>query len=70
MFLLKNTLEFGKLLKSLDGQKYGAYKRLKGEYAFDKFHLIIDHIQADPYAPPSKVLPKCSVILPISPMNY
>jgi len=55
---LKNTLEFGKLLKSLDGQKYGAYKRLKGEYAFDKFHLIIDHIQADPYAPPSKVRAK------------
>ncbi|AYX91001.1 ABC-ATPase domain-containing protein [Staphylococcus cohnii] len=55
---MKNTLEFGKLLKSLDGQKYGAYKRLKGEYAFDKFHLIIDHIQADPYAPPSKVRAK------------
>ena len=51
-------MEFGKLLKSLDGQKYGAYKRLKGEYAFDKFHLIIDHIQADPYAPPSKVRAK------------
>jgi len=53
--VLKNALEFEKLLKSLDGQKYGAYKRLKGEYQFDHFRLAIDHIQADPYAPPSKV---------------
>lgn len=53
--MLKNALEFEKLLKSLDGQKYGAYKRLKGEYQFDHFRLAIDHIQADPYAPRSKV---------------
>ncbi len=42
-------------LQSLDGQKYGAYKRLAGTYAYDNFQLAIDHIQADPYAPPSKV---------------
>lgn len=42
-------------LQSLDGQKYGAYKRLSGTYAYDNFQLAIDHIQADPYAPPSKV---------------
>lgn len=42
-------------LQSLDGQKYGAYKRLADTYAYDNFQLAIDHIQADPYAPPSKV---------------
>ncbi|PTH59389.1 ABC-ATPase domain-containing protein, partial [Staphylococcus arlettae] len=42
-------------LQSLDGQKYGAYKRLPGTYAYNNFQLAIDHIQADPYAPPSKV---------------
>lgn len=42
-------------LQSLDGQKYGAYKRLSGTYAYNNFQLAIDHIQADPYAPPSKV---------------
>ncbi|PTH12774.1 ATPase, partial [Staphylococcus capitis] len=42
-------------LQSLDGQKYGAYKRLADTYAYDNFQLAIDHIQADPYAPPSKL---------------
>ncbi|WP_210145987.1 ABC-ATPase domain-containing protein [Staphylococcus sp. GDH8C107P] len=42
-------------LQSLDGQKYGAYKRLSGTYAYNNFQLAIDHIQTDPYAPPSKV---------------
>ncbi|MDN6640057.1 MAG: ABC-ATPase domain-containing protein [Tetragenococcus sp.] len=52
---MKNATELGRLLTSLDGQKYGAYKRLKGTYQFDKFRLAMDHIQVDPYAPPSKI---------------
>ena len=35
--------------------KYGAYKRTKGVYEFDQFRLAIDHVQVDPFAPPSKM---------------
>ncbi|MCE7785322.1 ABC-ATPase domain-containing protein [Staphylococcus xylosus] len=52
---MKNATELAQILKSLDGQKYGAYKRLKGIYQFKQFQLVIDHIQVDPYAPPSKM---------------
>lgn len=52
--MMKRSIDLEKTLKSLDGQKYGAYKRTKGIYAFDQFHLAIDHVQVDPFAPPSK----------------
>ena len=40
--MMKRSIDLEKTLKSLDGQKYGAYKRTKGIYAFDQFHLAID----------------------------
>ncbi len=52
---MKDSKQFEALLKSLDGQKYGAYKRLKGTYRFERFRLAVDNIQSDPYAPPSKM---------------
>ncbi len=42
-------------LHRLDGQGYGAYKALKGEYDFRDFALHIDHVQGDPFAAPSRV---------------
>ena len=42
-------------LYRLDGQGYGAYKSLKGEYEFEDFILYIDHVQGDPFAAPSRV---------------
>ncbi|PZV00569.1 MAG: ATPase [Leptolyngbya sp.] len=42
-------------LHRLDGQSYGAYKGLKGEYDFGDFTLHIDHVQGDPFAAPSRV---------------
>ncbi|MBE9158331.1 ABC-ATPase domain-containing protein [Nodosilinea sp. LEGE 06152] len=42
-------------LYRLDGQGYGAYKSLKGEYDFENFTLHIDHVQGDPFAAPSRV---------------
>ncbi|MBW4484798.1 MAG: ABC-ATPase domain-containing protein [Tildeniella torsiva UHER 1998/13D] len=42
-------------LHRLDGQGYGAYKALKGEYDFGEFVLHIDHVQGDPFAAPSRV---------------
>jgi len=52
---LKSRQELEQLLFSINGQGYGAYKSIKGEYNFGKYILSIDHVQVDPYAPPSKV---------------
>ena len=52
---MKQSKDLERLLKSLDRQKYGAYKRIKGIYQFDQFRLAIDHVQVDPFAPPSKM---------------
>lgn len=43
------------LLLDLDRQSYRAYKQIKGSYLFDDFKLIIDHVQGDPFAAPSRV---------------
>lgn len=42
-------------LLRLDGQSYKAYKSLKGEYNFADFTLMIEHVQGDPFAAPSRV---------------
>ena len=44
------------ILRGIDGRGYGAYKELSGQrFTFDVFTLNIDHVQGDPYAPPSRV---------------
>ncbi len=42
-------------LTRLDGRGYKAYKSLAGTYAFPGFRLIIDHVQGDPFASPSRL---------------
>lgn len=68
--MMKRSIDLEKTLKSLDGQKYGAYKRTKGIYAFDQFHLAIDHVQVDPFAPPSKCVLSFNVMSPKFQVNY
>ena len=41
-------------LSGLDGKGYGAYKSLTGRYDMGSMTLVIDRVQSDPYAPPSK----------------
>ena len=43
------------ILRRLDGRGYRAYKDLEGDYSFSRFQLIVDHVQADPFAPPSRI---------------
>lgn len=52
---MKSAQALEQTLTSLDGQKYGAYKQIKDLYEFNLFKLRIDHIQVDPFAPPSKM---------------
>ncbi|MEB3280211.1 MAG: ABC-ATPase domain-containing protein [Lyngbya sp.] len=41
-------------LLDLDNRGYKAYKDILGTYEFDDFTLIIDYVQGDPFAAPSK----------------
>lgn len=41
-------------IHQLQGAPYPAYKDLKGSWSFQQFELHLDHVQADPYAQPSK----------------
>ena len=40
-------------LDRIDRRGYGAYKDLQGTYDLGSFSLSIDHVQRDPFAPPS-----------------
>ena len=42
-------------LHQLDNRNYKAYKDIKGRYQFPEFTLIVDHVQGDPFAAPSKL---------------
>lgn len=50
---MKASNELCALLKSIDHKSYPAYKAAAGEWNFQKYVLCIDHVQSDPYAPPS-----------------
>ncbi|WP_136089407.1 ABC-ATPase domain-containing protein [Auritidibacter ignavus] len=48
-------MSLAKQLHALDGQSYAKYRNLKGEHQLGELTVHLDHIQADPYAPPSTV---------------
>ncbi|GAB4236025.1 MAG: ABC-ATPase domain-containing protein [Elainellaceae cyanobacterium] len=42
-------------LLQLDQRSYKAYKNIQGRYEFLNFTLIVDHVQGDPFAAPSRL---------------
>lgn len=52
---MKTAEELRQLLYSIDRKGYPAYKGTKGSYRFGKYVLVIDHVQGDPFAAPSKL---------------
>lgn len=52
---LKTWQDFRNILRRIDKKGYKAYKELTGEYLFDGFILFCDHVQPDPFAPPSRI---------------
>jgi predicted ABC-class ATPase len=52
---MSDNLALDSLLRKLDGKSYKAYREIKGSYNFPNFRLIIDHLQSDPFASPSKL---------------
>lgn len=50
----RRSSQLSETLHHLDGKNYGVYKNLRGRYPLDNHTtLVIDRVQADPYAPPS-----------------
>jgi len=43
-----------KILNKIDRKGYKAYKDLEGEYNLGLCTIFIDHVQSDPFAPPSR----------------
>ncbi len=43
------------ILGQIDGRSYKAYRDIKGLYDFGSYSLSIDHVQADPFASPSRL---------------
>ena len=52
---MKTADDLRQLLYSIDRKGYPAYKGTKGSYRFGKYILVIDHVQGDPFAAPSKL---------------
>ncbi|TVP73965.1 MAG: ATPase, partial [Gemmatimonadales bacterium] len=42
-------------LASMDGRSYGAYKAIRGRWSLGRMELVVDHVQGDPFAAPSRV---------------
>ena len=43
------------ILHHIDGHGYKAYKEIQGQrFSYDSFELVVDHVQGDPYAAPSR----------------
>ncbi|MEA5509010.1 ABC-ATPase domain-containing protein [Crocosphaera sp. UHCC 0190] len=55
--MMDNQDLYNHLLK-IDARGYKAYKDIKGSYQFPDFTLIIEHVQGDPFASPSKLIIK------------
>ncbi len=43
------------ILERIDGRGYKAYKDIQGKHDFPDFRLLVDNVQSDPFAPPSRV---------------
>ncbi|MCL2932670.1 MAG: ABC-ATPase domain-containing protein [Trichodesmium sp. MAG_R03] len=52
---MTNQQTLRRKLLDLDNSNYKAYREIQGSYEFPDFTLIIDHVQGDPFATPSKL---------------
>jgi predicted ABC-class ATPase len=52
---VRDDQELAEVLGRIDGRGYKAYKELKGRWRLPGFVLVVDHVQGDPFAEPSRV---------------
>lgn len=57
---MENYQNLYRHLLKLDNRNYKAYKDIQGSYQFPDFVLVLDYIQGDPFAAPSKLRVKVS----------
>ncbi len=55
MKLPQDSKELERAIRRIDNRGYKAYQEIRGDYRFEFFTLSIDHVQADPFAAPSRV---------------
>jgi predicted ABC-class ATPase len=55
MNTMHDSMELERVIRRIDNRGYKAYQEIRGEYRFEFFTLSIDHVQADPFAAPSRV---------------
>jgi predicted ABC-class ATPase len=48
-------MELARRLDHIDGRSYKSYRDIEGAWRFADFELYVDHVQADPFAAPSKL---------------
>jgi len=51
----KPAHELSSILHRIDGRGYKAYKEIKGEWQVQDLILVVDHVQGDPFAAPSRM---------------
>jgi predicted ABC-class ATPase len=64
---MKRVEQLRETLRRIDRKGYKAYRDIQGEFQFDDCVLAIDHVQADPFAAPSRmrlVFPRKKLNLP------
>lgn len=66
---MKKQKDLEEILGHIDGKGYAAYRDIKGEYECKGYNLCIDHVQVDPFAPPSKVRVKVAESMHQIPKN-
>ncbi len=52
---MRDLQQLDHTLRQLEGRPYGAYKSISGEWSWPMGALHFDYVQADPFAPPSRV---------------
>jgi predicted ABC-class ATPase len=52
---MRNADDLRKALGRIDGKGYKSYRDILGGYSLGGFELHIDHVQSDPFAPPSRM---------------
>lgn len=57
-------------ISNINRKSYGFYKSLAGVYKYSFFTLFIDHVQSDPFAPPSRIRARVSRETAAFPMDY
>lgn len=52
---MAHSEQLRKTLQSIDQRSYKAYQHILGSYEFPGFQLVVDHVQGDPFASPSRM---------------